>query len=163
MARLSSPETVHYQSPIGAEKDEHPRGTALEAFAKLPTPFKKEGGTVTAGNASGVNDGAVALVIASEAAVKKHGLPPSSRILGGAVAGVPPRIMGIGPVYATRRLCARLDLKLSDFDGIELNEAFASQGPATLRELGIADDAEEDSAMAVILGLETVVHASAAA
>ncbi|MBN9053405.1 MAG: 3-oxoadipyl-CoA thiolase [Rhizobiales bacterium] len=127
---------------VVVERDEHPRATSLEALAKLPTPFRKEGGTVTAGNASGVNDGAAALVIASEAAVKKYGLTPIARILGGAMAGVPPRIMGIGPVHATQRLCARLGLKPADFDVIELNEAFASQGLATLRELGIADDAE---------------------
>ncbi|WP_313531036.1 3-oxoadipyl-CoA thiolase [Shinella sp.] len=128
---------------VVVEKDEHPRATTMEALAKLGTPFKKEGGTVTAGNASGVNDGAAALIIASEAAVKKYGLTPIARILGGAMAGVPPRIMGIGPVYATQRLCARLGLKPSDFDVIELNEAFASQGLATLRELGIADDAAQ--------------------
>ena len=127
--------------PVVVEKDEHPRATTLEALAKLPTPFRKEGGTATAGNASGVNDGAAALVIASEKAMKKYGLTPIARILGGAMAGIPPRIMGIGPVYATQRLCARLGLKPSDFDVIELNEAFASQGLATLRELGIADDA----------------------
>ncbi len=127
--------------PVVVEKDEHPRATTIEALAKLGTPFKKEGGTVTAGNASGVNDGAAALIIASEAAVKKYGLTPIARILGGAMAGVPPRIMGIGPVAATQRLCARLGLKPDDFDVIELNEAFASQGLATLRELGIADDA----------------------
>ncbi|WP_234188402.1 3-oxoadipyl-CoA thiolase [Shinella sp. NM-101] len=127
---------------VVVERDEHPRATSLEALARLPTPFRKEGGTVTAGNASGVNDGAAALVIASEAAVKKYGLTPIARILGGAMAGVPPRIMGIGPVHATQRLCARLGLKPADFDVIELNEAFASQGLATLRELGIADDAE---------------------
>ncbi|WP_421579271.1 3-oxoadipyl-CoA thiolase [Shinella sp. M31] len=129
--------------PVVVEKDEHPRATTMEALAKLGTPFKKEGGTVTAGNASGVNDGAAALIIASEAAVKKYGLTPIARILGGAMAGVPPRIMGIGPVYATQRLCVRLGLKPSDFDVIELNEAFASQGLATLRELGIADDAAQ--------------------
>ncbi|WP_421592123.1 3-oxoadipyl-CoA thiolase [Shinella sp. M27] len=128
---------------VVVEKDEHPRATTMEALAKLGTPFKKEGGTVTAGNASGVNDGAAALIIASEAAVKKYGLTPIARILGGAMAGVPPRIMGIGPVAATQRLCARLGLKPSDFDVIELNEAFASQGLATLRELDIADDAEQ--------------------
>nr|WP_314090777.1 3-oxoadipyl-CoA thiolase [uncultured Shinella sp.] len=129
--------------PVVVEKDEHPRATTMEALAKLGTPFKKEGGTVTAGNASGVNDGAAALIIASEAALKKYGLTPIARILGGAMAGVLPRIMGIGPVYATQRLCARLGLKPSDFDVIELNEAFASQGLATLRELGIADDAAQ--------------------
>ncbi|TIP28538.1 MAG: 3-oxoadipyl-CoA thiolase [Mesorhizobium sp.] len=123
-------------------KDEHPRaGTTIEALAKLPTPFR-QGGTVTAGNASGVNDGAAALVVASQAAVKKYGLTPIARILGGAVAGVAPRIMGIGPVPATQKLCSRLGLKPADFDVIELNEAFASQGIAVLRQLGIAEDAE---------------------
>ena len=122
-------------------KDEHPRATTLESLAKLGTPFRKDG-TVTAGNASGVNDGAAALIIASEAAAKKHGLTPIARILGGATAGVPPRIMGMGPVPATLKLCARLGLKPTDFDVVELNEAFASQGIAVLRELGIAEDAE---------------------
>ncbi|WFU06360.1 3-oxoadipyl-CoA thiolase (plasmid) [Rhizobium sp. CB3171] len=121
-------------------KDEHPRATTMEALAKLGTPFKKEGGTVTAGNASGVNDGAATLIIASEAAAKKYGLTPIARILGGAAAGVPPRIMGIGPVPASRKLMARLGLKQEQFDVIELNEAFASQGLAVLRELGIADE-----------------------
>ncbi|MFS8053312.1 3-oxoadipyl-CoA thiolase [Rhizobium sp. BR 317] len=121
-------------------KDEHPRATTMEALAKLGTPFKKEGGTVTAGNASGVNDGAAALIIASEAAAKKYSLAPIARILGGAAAGVPPRIMGIGPVPASRKLMAHLGLKQEQFDVIELNEAFASQGLAVLRELGIADD-----------------------
>ncbi|NNC01037.1 3-oxoadipyl-CoA thiolase, partial [Corallococcus exiguus] len=113
----------------------------LEALAKLTTPFRKNG-TVTAGNASGVNDGAAAVIIASEAAMKKYGLEPIARIVGGATAGVPPRIMGIGPTHATRKLCARLGLKPTDFDVVELNEAFASQGIAVLRELGIAEDAE---------------------
>lgn len=143
LAKEITPVTIAQRKgdPVVVEKDEHPRATTMEALAKLGTPFKKEGGTVTAGNASGVNDGAAALIIASEAAVKKYGLTPIARILGGAMAGVPPRIMGIGPVAATQRLCARLGLKPDDFDVIELNEAFASQGLATLRELGIADDA----------------------
>jgi acetyl-CoA acyltransferase len=128
--------------PMVVAKDEHPRaGTTVETLAKLATPFRKEGGTVTAGNASGVNDGAAALIVASEAAVNKYGLTPIARILGGACAGVPPRIMGIGPAPATQKLCARLGLKPTDFDVIELNEAFASQGIAVLRELGIAEDA----------------------
>ncbi|WP_274425949.1 3-oxoadipyl-CoA thiolase [Chelativorans sp. YIM 93263] len=127
--------------PIVVDKDEHPRpGTSVEKLAKLPTPFR-EGGTVTAGNASGVNDGAAALIIASEEAAKKYGLTPIARILGGATAGVPPRVMGMGPAPATKKLCARLGLKPSDFDVIELNEAFASQGIAVLRELGIPEDA----------------------
>jgi len=124
------------------DKDEHPRGdTTLDVLAKLGTPFKKEGGTVTAGNASGVNDGAAALIIASEAAARRFGLTPIARILGGASAGVPPRIMGVGPINATRKLCARLGLAPADFDVIELNEAFASQGIAVLRDLGIPEDA----------------------
>jgi acetyl-CoA acyltransferase len=124
------------------DKDEHPRGdTTLEALAKLRAPFR-EGGTVTAGNASGVNDGAAALVIASQEAATKHGLTPVVRIVGGATAGVAPRIMGIGPAPATEKLCARLRIEPRDFDVIELNEAFAAQGLATLRRLGIPDDAE---------------------
>lgn len=127
--------------PVVASKDEHPRaGTTAETLAKLPTPFR-QGGTVTAGNASGVNDGAAALIVASEAAVRKYGLTPIARILGGAAAGVAPRIMGIGPAPATQKLCARLGLTPRQFDVIELNEAFASQGIAVLRELGIAEDA----------------------
>ncbi|SJM30288.1 3-oxoadipyl-CoA thiolase [Mesorhizobium delmotii] len=131
------------KEPIVVEKDEHPRPeTTMEALAKLPTPFR-ESGTVTAGNASGVNDGAAALIIASGEAVEHYGLTPIARFLGGAIAGVPPRIMGFGPAPATKKLCARLDLKPSDFDIVELNEAFASQGLATLRDLGIPDDAEQ--------------------
>jgi acetyl-CoA acyltransferase len=128
--------------PIVVDKDEHPRaGTTLEVLAKLPTPFR-EGGTVTAGNASGVNDGAAALIVASEAAIEKYGLTPIARILGGATAGVEPRIMGFGPAPATKKLCERLGVRPSDFDVIELNEAFASQGIAVLRDLGIPEDAE---------------------
>jgi acetyl-CoA acyltransferase len=127
---------------IVIDKDEHPRpGTTVEALSKLPTPFR-EGGTVTAGNASGVNDGAAALIIASEEAARKYGLTPIARIVGGAAAGVPPRIMGIGPAPATKKLCARLGMKPSHFDVIELNEAFASQSIAVLRDLGIPEDAE---------------------
>ncbi|HEV2563685.1 MAG TPA: 3-oxoadipyl-CoA thiolase [Microvirga sp.] len=128
--------------PVVVDKDEHPRGdTTIEQLAKLPTPFRKDG-TVTAGNASGVNDGAAALIVASEEAVRKFGLEPIARVLGGATAGVAPRIMGIGPAPATKKLCARLGLKPTDFDVVELNEAFASQGIAALRELGIPEDAE---------------------
>jgi 3-oxoadipyl-CoA thiolase len=123
------------------DKDEHPRETTLDQLAKLKTPFRNPG-TVTAGNASGVNDGAAAMIVASEAAVKKHGLTPRARILGIASAGVPPRIMGIGPVPSTRKLMERLNLKISDFDLIELNEAFASQALAVLRQLGVPDDAD---------------------
>jgi 3-oxoadipyl-CoA thiolase len=121
-------------------RDEHPRDTTLEALAKLKTPFRNPG-TVTAGNASGVNDGACALIIASEQAAKAHGLTPRARILGMSAAGVPPRIMGIGPVPATEKLAAKLKRKVSDFDVIELNEAFASQAIAVLRQLGVAEDA----------------------
>jgi acetyl-CoA acyltransferase len=121
--------------------DEHPRTTTLEKLASLGTPFRK-GGSVTAGNASGVNDGAAAVLVASEAAVKRFGLDPLAEITGLATAGVPPRIMGIGPAPATQKLCARLGLKPSDFDIIELNEAFAAQGLASLRLLGLPDDAE---------------------
>ncbi len=127
--------------PILVDKDEHPRAdSSLEALAKLPTPFRK-GGSVTAGNASGVNDGAAALLLASEAAVRRYGLTPIARVIGGATAGVEPRIMGFGPSPSTRKLCERLGLKPSDFDVIELNEAFAAQALAVLRDLGIADDA----------------------
>jgi acetyl-CoA acyltransferase len=128
--------------PVVFDTDEHPRpDTTLEKLAKLPTPFR-QGGTVTAGNASGVNDGAAALIVASEQAAARYGLSPIARVVGGAAAGVPPRIMGIGPAPATRKLCERLGLAPSDFEVIELNEAFASQALATLRELGLPDDAE---------------------
>jgi 3-oxoadipyl-CoA thiolase len=120
-------------------KDEHPRETSLEALAKLKGVVTPEG-TVTAGNASGVNDGACALLVASEAAAKQHGLTPRARIVGMATAGVAPRIMGIGPAPATLKLLAQTGVKLSEIDVIELNEAFAAQGLAVLRELGIADD-----------------------
>ncbi|MBO6901556.1 MAG: 3-oxoadipyl-CoA thiolase [Rhizobiaceae bacterium] len=145
LAKEITPVTIPQRKgdPIVVEKDEHPRaGTTIEALAKLGTPFRKEGGTVTAGNASGVNDGAAALIVASEAAAKKYGLTPLARVLGGATAGVAPRIMGIGPAPATQKLCARLGVKPADFDVVELNEAFASQGIAVLRELGIPEDAE---------------------
>ncbi|MFJ8685248.1 3-oxoadipyl-CoA thiolase [Micromonospora wenchangensis] len=123
------------------EVDEHPRETSLARLAALPTPFRA-GGTVTAGNSSGVNDGAVALLVASEAAVARYGLSPLARVSGAAAAGVPPRIMGIGPVPATRRLLDRLGVALADVDVVELNEAFAAQGIAVLRELGLPEDAE---------------------
>jgi acetyl-CoA acyltransferase len=122
------------------DRDEHPRADAsLEALAKLGTPFRKNG-TVTAGNASGVNDGACALLLASEAAVKRHGLTPRARVIASAVAGVPPRVMGIGPAPATKKLLERTGTALSRIDIIELNEAFAAQGLAVTRQLGIADD-----------------------
>ncbi len=124
------------------DQDEHPRaGSTIEGLQKLRPAFR-EGGSVTAGNSSGINDGSCALVIASEEAVKEHGLTPKARILGLAAGGVPPRIMGIGPVPATQKLLARLGMTLDDMDLIELNEAFAAQGLAVLRELGIADDDE---------------------
>jgi acetyl-CoA acyltransferase len=127
--------------PIVVEVDEHPRpDTTLEQLARLPTPFRA-GGTVTAGNASGVNDGAAALLLASEAACVRHRLEPLARVAGGAAVGVPPRIMGIGPAPATEKLCARLGWAIDAIDVIELNEAFASQALAVLRELGLPDDA----------------------
>ena len=126
--------------PRVVDTDEHPRPqTTLEALSRLPAAFR-EGGSVTAGNASGVNDGAAALILATEAAARTHGLSPVARVLGGATAGVPPRIMGFGPAPASQKLMARLKLATNDFDVIELNEAFASQGLATLRALGIAED-----------------------
>jgi 3-oxoadipyl-CoA thiolase len=128
--------------PTVVDKDEHPRpDTTPEQLARLKS-FVRTPGTLTAGNASGVNDGAAALIVASEEAVKRHGLTPRARILGMASAAVPPRIMGIGPVPSTRKLMERLGLKIGDFDVIELNEAFASQALACLRQLGLADDAE---------------------
>jgi len=120
--------------PVVVSTDEHPRATTLEKLAALPTPFR-DGGTVTAGNASGINDGAAALLLASEAAISKHGLTPLAQFLGAASAGVTPALMGIGPVPATQKLCARLGLAVQDFKLIELNEAFASQAIAVLREL----------------------------
>ncbi|MBB2692634.1 UNVERIFIED_ORG: acetyl-CoA acyltransferase [Rhizobium esperanzae] len=142
LAKEITPVTIPQRKgdPVIVERDEHPRATTIEALAKLGTPFKKEGGTVTAGNASGVNDGAAAMIVASEAAARKHGLTPIARILGGASAAVAPRVMGVGPIPASRKLMARLGMSQEQFDVIELNEAFASQGLAVLRALGIADD-----------------------
>ena len=128
--------------PCIVDEDEHPRpDTTIEALQKLK-PIARNPGTVTAGNASGINDGAAAIILASEDAVKAHGLTPRARVIGMASAGVPPRIMGIGPVPSTKKLMERLGLKITDFDLIEINEAFAAQGLACLRQLGIADDAE---------------------
>jgi acetyl-CoA C-acetyltransferase/acetyl-CoA acyltransferase len=140
LAREITPVTIPQRKgdPLTVTQDEHPRATTPEALAKLKPLFPN--GSVTAGNASGVNDGAAALIIASAEAARAHGLTPIARILGGAVAGVPPRIMGIGPAPASQKLMARLSLTQADFDVIELNEAFAAQGIATLRQLGIADD-----------------------
>jgi 3-oxoadipyl-CoA thiolase len=132
--------------PTTVSRDEHPRkDTTLAGLAKLKTPFRNPG-TVTAGNASGVNDGAAALVLASEQAAKKHGLKPIARVLGMASAAVPPRIMGIGPIPSTEKLMAKLGLKIADFDVVELNEAFASQALAVLRGLGLPDAAEHVNA-----------------
>jgi 3-oxoadipyl-CoA thiolase len=125
--------------PIVIDIDEHPRPTAIELLAQL-TPIVRADGTITAGNASGVNDGAAAIIIASEEAVKRHGLTPRARVLGSAVAGVPPRVMGIGPAPASQKLLARLGLVIGDMDVIELNEAFAAQGLAVLRMLGLPDN-----------------------
>jgi 3-oxoadipyl-CoA thiolase len=128
--------------PITVDKDEHPRPqTTLEGLAKLK-PFARSPGTVTAGNASGINDGAAAVILACAQAIESHGLKPRARVLGMASAAVPPRVMGMGPVPSTRKLMARLGLKIGDFDLIEINEAFASQGLACLRQLGVPDDAE---------------------
>jgi len=121
------------------DKDEHPRETSVEALGKL-RPIVRPDGTVTAGNASGVNDGAAALIVATEEAAKRNGLTPRARFLGGAVAGVPPRIMGIGPAPASEKLLKRLGLDIAQMDVIELNEAFAAQGLAVMRQLGLADD-----------------------
>ena len=125
--------------PLRVDKDEHPRETSVEALGRLK-PIVRSDGTVTAGNASGVNDGAAALIVATEEAAKRNGLTPRARFLGGAVAGVPPRIMGIGPAPASEKLLKRLGLTIADMDVIELNEAFAAQGLAVMRQLGLADD-----------------------
>ena len=141
-AREITPVTIPQRKgdPLVVAQDEHPRPQTTAAdLAKLKT-FVKADGTVTAGNASGVNDGAAALILASAAAVKAHGLTPIAQVLGGATAGVPPRVMGIGPAPASQKLLTRLGLSVDDLSVIELNEAFASQGLATLRQLGIADD-----------------------
>lgn len=140
LAKEITPVTIPQRKgdPLTVDRDEHPRATTLEALARLKPLFSN--GSVTAGNASGVNDGAAALLIASEAAIKAYGLRPIVRILGGATAGVLPRVMGIGPAPASQNLMARLGLGTDDLDVIELNEAFAAQGIATLRQLGIAED-----------------------
>ncbi len=127
--------------PISFDTDEHPRATTLEKLAVLPTPFRN-GGSVTAGNASGVNDGAAALLLATADGIKRHSLTPLARITGGATAGVSPRIMGIGPAPATEKLCAAQGIAPAHFDIIELNEAFASQALAVMRRLGLPDDAD---------------------
>jgi acetyl-CoA acyltransferase len=144
LAREIAPVTIPQRKgdPVVVAADEHPRpDTTLEALAKLPTPFRA-GGTVTAGNASGVNDGAAALILASERAAARHGLVPRARVVAMATAGVPPRIMGFGPAPASRKLLERTGVRLADVDVIELNEAFASQALAVMRDLGLPDDAE---------------------
>jgi len=129
--------------PLVIDTDEHPRpDTTLEALAKLGTPFRKEGGSVTAGNASGVNDGACAILVASGAAAAKHGLTPRARVIAVTTAGVAPRIMGFGPAPAVKRVLAKAGLSLGQIDVIELNEAFAAQALAVTRDLGLPDDAE---------------------
>ncbi|MGK7866713.1 3-oxoadipyl-CoA thiolase [Falsiroseomonas sp. E2-1-a20] len=129
--------------PIVVDTDEHPRpDTTMEALGKLGTPFRKEGGSVTAGNASGVNDGACAILVASESAAGRHGLTPRARVVSVATAGVAPRIMGFGPAPAVKRVLAKAGLTLGDIDVIELNEAFAAQALAVTRDLGLPDDAE---------------------
>ncbi|MGC5799662.1 3-oxoadipyl-CoA thiolase [Sphingomonas sp. NFX23] len=141
MAAEIVPVTVHQKKgdPIVFAQDEHPRPTSLEALAKLK-PVVRSDGTVTAGNASGLNDGAAAMLVASEAAAARHGLIPRARILGMAAAGVAPRIMGVGPIEAARKLSRITGITIDQLDVIELNEAFASQAIATLRDLGIASD-----------------------
>jgi len=142
LAKEIMPVTVRSGKQIvSVDRDEHPRAdTSLEKLASLPTPFRT-GGTVTAGNSSGVNDGSAALIVASERAVERFGLVPRARVIAAATAGVAPRVMGIGPIYATRKLLQRTRLSLTDFGVIELNEAFASQALATMRELGLPDNA----------------------
>lgn len=141
LAREITPVTIPQKKgdPVIVDKDEHPRDTSLEALAKLKGVVKPEG-TVTAGNASGINDGACALLLADQASADRYGLTPKARVVGMAVAGVPPRVMGIGPAPATEKVLALTGLKLSQMDVIELNEAFAAQGLAVLRMLGLPDD-----------------------
>jgi acetyl-CoA acetyltransferase family protein len=142
---------VRKGEPVVVSRDEHPRDTSLEALAKLPTPFR-QGGTVTAGNASGVNDGSCAVLLASEAAAKRFGLTPKARVIGMATAGVPPRIMGIGPAPATRKLLDRLGIKIGDVDVIELNEAFAAQVVPCRDEWGVDPERLNPFGGAIALG-----------
>ena len=143
LAKEIAPVTIPQRKgdPIIVDRDEHPRQTSLDKLAALKAPFR-DGGSVTAGNASGVNDGGCAVIVASASAVEKHGLSPKARITGMATAGVAPRVMGIGPAPASQKLMERLGLKISDIDVVELNEAFAAQGLAVTRQLGLPDDAE---------------------
>ncbi|WP_410210266.1 3-oxoadipyl-CoA thiolase [Aquirhabdus sp.] len=138
-AEIIPVEIAHKKGAIVVSADEHPRQTSLEALGELPTPFRKDG-TVTAGNASGVNDGSAALLIASEAGLAKHQLTPRARVIATASSGVEPSIMGVGPISAVRKVLALAKIGLDDLSVIELNEAFASQSLAVLRDLGIADD-----------------------
>jgi 3-oxoadipyl-CoA thiolase len=142
MAREITPVVIPQRrgDPVVVETDEHPRATTLEKLAALPTPFRA-GGSVTAGNASGVNDGAAALIVASPEAAERYGLTPMARLVGAATAGVAPRIMGFGPAPASDKLLGRLGLGIGDIDVVELNEAFAAQALAVTRHLGLADDA----------------------
>jgi acetyl-CoA acyltransferase len=155
------PVTVKRGQTTTVATDEHPRETSLEALEKLPTPFKA-GGTVTAGNSSGVNDGACALLLAGADAVKRHGLNARARVVGTAVAGVAPRIMGMGPAPATRKLLARLKIGLPQIDLIELNEAFAAQALGVLRDLGLPDDAPYVNAQGGAIALGHPLGASGA-
>ena len=141
---ITAVEIAGRKTSVTVSQDEHPRGETTAAdLARLKTPFRKEGGTVTAGNASGVNDGAAAMLIATEAAAARHGLTPRARVLAMTTAGVPPRIMGMGPAPAVRKLLARTGLDIKQIDVIELNEAFAAQALAVLRDLGLPDDAAQ--------------------
>jgi len=147
--------------PTRVEQDEHPRDTSLEALARLPTPFRA-GGSVTAGNASGINDGASALLVAGDAAIARHGLAPRARIVGTAVAGIEPRVMGLGPLSAVRKLLARHGLGIDDIAVLELNEAFASQALAVTRALGLPDDAPSVNADGGAIALGHPLGASGA-
>lgn len=149
------------ESPVPVERDEHPRKTSVEALAALPALFRA-GGTVTAGNSSGINDGACALLLASESAAVRHGLTPRARVAGAAVAGIEPRVMGLGPVPATRKLLTRLKVGLASIDLIELNEAFAAQALAVMRELGLPDDAPHVNPLGGAIALGHPIGASGA-
>ncbi len=163
LAREICPVTIPQKKgdAIVVDKDEHPRETSLEALAKLKGVVRPDG-TVTAGNASGVNDGACALLLAGEAEVAKYGLTPRARVVGMATAGVAPRIMGIGPAPATQKVLAQTGLKLEQLDVIELNEAFAAQGLAVLRMLGLKDDDERVNAWGGAIALGHPLGASGA-
>jgi 3-oxoadipyl-CoA thiolase len=163
LAREIIPVTVPQKKgdPVVVTKDEHPRETSMEALARLKGVVR-EGGTVTAGNASGVNDGASALLLADEASAAKHGLTPKARIVGMATAGVAPRVMGIGPAPATQKVLAQTGLTLEQLDVIELNEAFAAQGLAVLRMLGLKDDDERVNAWGGAIALGHPLGASGA-